>query len=221
MVVRFHECSVFSPTEVKRLASRRAWIVFPGALLGTGATLGAMALFSIVREPLAGWTGRRVGVAAGEMLPVLFMMTTLAPFLAILIWAEKISKRFALVCPNCGEDVSRLTPRILATRCCSSCRTQIIEGRRTYSESVHQRYRQLKQRQSLVYWFWVWPVVGLAILVHHWFDPSALRDCPQCLWLFGLIGTTASGWAFIRTMDRRYAPQAVLSLAVLILGLLL
>ncbi|MEL6110902.1 MAG: hypothetical protein AAFU85_33260, partial [Planctomycetota bacterium] len=173
---------MFSPDEVNRLSFRRAWILFPGALLGVLATLAAIALLAGVRDPIAQWVGQRAGASVGEAVPVLLMLPTIAPFLAILMLGEQKAKRFALVCPVCGTDESRASSRVLATRSCSSCEAQIIEGPRTRATRVYQRYCRLKQRQFLIYWLWVWPAFGLSVLAVGGFYPAATHDCPQILW---------------------------------------
>ena len=48
--------------------------------------------------------------------------------------------------------------------------------------------------------------------------PSEFANFPEMIFLAGLIGTIAAGWALARTFDRRYLFQVVASAAVLILG---
>jgi hypothetical protein len=76
----------------------------------------------------------------------------------------------------------------------------------------------MRQRRVLAYWFWAWPVLGLLVLACHWFDPMTLDNCPHMLFIPGLIGTAATGWTFVRTMDRRYLPQLGAAAFVFCLG---
>ncbi|TWT91534.1 hypothetical protein Pla52n_65250 [Stieleria varia] len=180
--------------------------------------LAYFALVGVVRDSLVDLTQRKVGKTAADVLPIVLVLPSLGFFLGALLWAERMSKRFALFCPECGTDVSKSTNRVLATRCCSSCEMQIVEGRRTHGADVFERFSQLKQRRFLIYWFWIWPVFGLFVLAYHWFDQTAWANCPQALFIPGLIGTTAAGWAFARTIDMRYLPQLGVSALVFLLG---
>lgn len=84
---------------------------------------------------------------------------------------------------------------------------------------VDKRYFRMKQKRFLVYWFWSWPVLGSAILLYHVSYPLALENCLHMLFVPGMIGTAATGWALARTAERRYVPQFGASAIVLAIGL--
>lgn len=179
---------------------------------------GYLGVVAFLRDPLVDVARQRVGRTTAEFVPLALIVPSIAVFLTPLVWAERKCKRFALICPECDSDVTRSTARILATRCCSSCGNRIVQGGLTRPPEVFDRYSRLKQRRFLVFWFWVWPVLGASALVTHWVHPSALANCIQVLFLPGLIGTVATGWAFARTADRRYLPQFGASAIVLAIG---
>ena len=209
---------MFSDAEIDGLSRQRAWILVSAATIGLFAMLGHFAVVAIVRDPLVDMTRRHIGETAAEFIPFALILPSLVFFLTPLVWAEKRSKRFALICPKCATDLSRSTNRILATRCCSSCGVRIVEGGRTRIGKVFDRYSRMKRRRLLAYWFWVWPILGTLVLTSHAFNPSIWLDCIQVLFLPGLIGTSVAGWTFARTTDRRYLPQLGASAVVFSVG---
>ena len=179
------------------------------------------AYFAVVgywRDSFVDLAQQHVGETAADLLPLALILPSLGFFLVPSVWGERKSKRHAFVCPHCNTDLSRSTRRVIATRCCRSCGKQIVEGRRTHGSKAFERLSRIEQRRFLIYWFWAWPVLGMLILGYHWFDPSALNNCPHMLFMPGLIGTAAAGWAFARTMDKRYIPQLGAAAMVLCLG---
>ena len=56
------------------------------------------------------------------------------------------------------------------------------------------------------------------MLVYQTIVPSEFADFPEMIFLAGLIGTIAAGWALARTFDRRYLFQVIASIGVLMLG---
>lgn len=209
---------MFSATEIKTLTRRRARILVPAMAIGVFALFATLAIASLARDPFVDFVRQHMGNTASEVAPIGLFLPSLAFFLLPLVWAERKSKSFALICPQCEADLSRSTARVLATRCCKSCGTRIVEGGRTRGPEVFDRYSRLKQRRFLVYWFWSWPVLGTLVLLWDSFDPSALANCVQALLVPGLIGTVATAWAFARTVDSRYLPQLGASALVLWIG---
>ena len=209
---------MLSTAEINNLSRQRARILVLAITIGILAICGYFVVAALVRDPLIDMTRQRIGKTAAEFTPLVLIVPSILFFLAPLVWAEKKSKRFALICPECNSDLTRLTKKVIVTGCCSSCGIRIVQDGRIRSPDVFDRYSRMKQRRFLVYWFWAWPVVGALVLVLHTINPSALANCIHVLFIPGLIGTAASGWAFARTTDRRYLPQLGASAIVLTIG---
>lgn len=209
---------MLTTTEINDLSKRRAWILLAAATVGVVAVIAYFAIVGSWRDPLVDMTRRHVGKTAAELLPTALILPSFGLLLAPLVWGEHKSKCYALVCPTCNTDLTRYTRRVIATRCCHYCGTQIVEGRRTREAKVFERFSRIVQRRFLVYWFWTWPIIGLLVLSYHWIDQTAMDNCPQMLFIPGLIGTVATGWAFARTLDKRYLPQLGAAVMVFFLG---
>ncbi len=210
---------MLSTADIHDLSKKRARILLPAATVGILTMFAYFALVSYWRDSLVDLARQHGGKTAADLLPLALIIPSLGLFSAPFIWGERKSKRHALVCPSCNTDLSRLTRRVLATRCCCSCGTQIVEGRRPHGAKAFERFSRIGQRRFLIYWFWTWPALGLFVLVYDWFDRATMENCPHLLFIPGVIGTVATGWAFARTMDKRYLPQFGAAVVVLCLGL--
>ena len=209
---------MLSAADINDLSKKRAWILLPAAGVGILAMFAYFALVGYCRDWLVEFARQHVGKIFADLLPLTLICPSVGFLLAPLIWGERKSKRYALICPNCNTDISRFTRRVLATRFCCSCGTQVVEGRRTHGAKAFERFSRMKQRRFLIYWFWTWPVLGLLVLAYYQFDRAAMENCPHMLFIPGLIGIVATGWAFARTMDTRYLPQLAASALVFCFG---
>lgn len=209
---------MLSTAYINNLSNKRARILVPAATVGVVAMFAYFASAVFWRDSLVASVRQHFGETTAGVLPLALILPALGVFLVPLVWGERKSKRYAFICPNCNADLSRSTRRVIATLCCRSCGTQIVKGRRTHGSDVFDRFLRIEQRRFLVYWFWAWPILGSLILGYHGFDPIAFNDCPHMLFVPGLIGTTAIGWAFARTKDKRYLPQFGAAIIVLCLG---
>jgi DNA-directed RNA polymerase subunit RPC12/RpoP len=207
--------------EVRKMSARRAWAVLP---VMTGA-IGAVFLYFTgmvyFREPLTSLAVSRFGDMARDITPIALILPAFAIFLLPSCLAAKYAGRFKTVCPACHEDISSGTDQVLSTRCCPACSQRILGGGRTHSAVVYKRYQALRSRHFLKFWFWAWPALGGLVIAWQLFDRSAFRQCPQCLWIGPLIGTATAGWAWLRTFDRRYVLQLLVSVILLGLGAVL
>ncbi|TWU51529.1 hypothetical protein Poly59_31210 [Rubripirellula reticaptiva] len=210
---------MLTTADIKDLSTKRVWILVPAITVGVVAMFAYFVAVALCRDSLVNSARQNFGETVADFLPLAMILPSLGFFLAPLVWAERKSKRYALICPECTTDLSRSTRRVIATRCCGSCGKQIVEGRRIHGPMAFERLSRVEQRRLLVYWFWAWPTLGLLLLGYHWIDPTALNNCPQMLFIPGLIGTAATGWAFARSMDKRYIPQFIASAMVLCLGI--
>lgn len=204
--------------EVREMSARRTWVVLP---MMTGA-IGAVFLYLIgmgyFREPLISLAMNRFGDTARGITPIALILPAFAIFLLPSCLAAKYVDHFKTVCPSCHEDISSGTDRVLSTRCCPACGERILGGGRTHSAAVYKRYQALRSRHFLKFWLWAWPAFGGLVIAWQLFDRSAFQRCPQCLWNGPLIGTATAGWAWLRTFDRRYVPQLLVSVVLLGLG---
>ncbi len=209
---------MLTDNDILRLNRSRFRVLIPTMALAVAAMLGYFALLSLVREPIIALVRSVAGGTAANITPIALILPALGIFLIPCIIAEKSSKRFALLCPDCSADITRRTNRVLATRCCPSCGSQVVAGGRIRGPSVYDRYVKLKTRRFLVYWLWTWPVLGALTIAWYSIAPLGLSRCLHVLFVPSLIGTVASGWSYLRTTDRRYLPQFFASAILLFVG---
>ncbi|HBE63929.1 MAG TPA: hypothetical protein DDX19_14565 [Rhodopirellula baltica] len=209
---------MLSTADINDLSKKRMWTMVLAASVGVAVMLAYFAVVAAWRDSLVAAARQNFSETTADILPFVLILPSVGFFLTALIWGEHRSKRYALMCPNCNTDLSRSMKRLAATRCCNSCGKQIVEGSRTHGPGVFARRSRIEQRKFLVYWFWIWPISGSLMLGYHWLSPIGFEDCPQMLFMPGLIGTAATGWAFARTLDKRYLPQFVGSAVVLCMG---
>lgn len=209
---------MLSTTDINELSKKRMWILIPAATVGVVVMLAYFAVVAAWRDSLVASARQSFGESTADALPIVLILPSIGFFLTAFIWGEHKIQRYALICPNCNADLSRSTKRVAATRCCNSCGKQIVEGPRTHGPEAFDRRSRIEQRKFLIYWFWAWPILGSLMIGYHWLSPIGFEDCPHMLFMPGLIGTTASGWAFARTLDKRYLPQLAGSAVVLCMG---
>jgi hypothetical protein len=203
---------------IRETSRRRAWVILPAM---TCAAVAAMLYFVGVgqfREALISFAVDQCGESARDITPIVLILPAFLLFLLPTLAAASYADRFKTICPSCEKDISNRTFQLLTTRCCPYCEHNILAGGRIRSAGVYRRYQSARWRSFLKYWLWAWPVLGLLCLVWWLFDQSALQQCPQCYWLAPLIGTAASGWAWVRTFDRRYLPSLLASIVLLGVG---
>ncbi|MCD0460258.1 hypothetical protein [Roseiconus lacunae] len=209
---------MWTEAELKRLARRRAWVLFPSVIVSSAVMLVVIAWIGSIRVPFLAAAKSRMGDTAGEIALLLLMSSSILFFLAGLVWADYRSRRFAVRCPRCDADLSISVTKLIATTRCWHCQTKVVEDRRPHSLDVYRRGLRISQRRWLVYWFWIWPVLGAAESLYAFLDPRATVDFQPILILPGLIGTSAAGWAFVRTRDHRYLHALIASALMLGLG---
>ena len=204
--------------QIQDAARSRAKVLIPAMIFAVVAVFAYLGLVAIFRDSMIGLVGRVFGDSVAGFAPVLMILPSIAVFLVPCAIAEKYATRFATICPLCSADITRSTQQVLATRRCSKCDGRIVSGGRQHDVSVYKRYCQIESRRFLGYWFWAWPLLGVAALAWHAIDNTALVRCPHFLFVPGLIGTTAGAWTVFRTYDRRYWPPTIVSSVVLIVG---
>lgn len=209
---------MLSTADISDLSKKRTWVLACSMTVGVVGMLICLAVAGYWRETFQTFVEQAVGNTATTFMPFSLILLSLAVFLVPMIWGDRRSKQYSIICPNCSTDVSRFTRRILTTRCCYYCGKQIVEGERTHGPAAFERFSRMQQRRFLKYWFWTWPVLGSFVLAYHWYAPSALDNCPHMLFVPGLIGTIATSWAFVRTEDKRYLPQWFAAVIILCLG---
>lgn len=212
------DCPMLTISEVAILNRQRAWILYPAMAIGTLAVFGYLGLAAIIRNPLVDWIELHIGATSAEMAPMLLVLPSIAFFLVPLVRAERKAKRYALICPQCANDITCSTARVIATRCCSSCRVRVVQDGRIRDSRVFDRYSRRNRGRFLVYWLWAWPFVGATAIAFRAINPSALENCSQTFFLPGLVGTAAAAWSFVRTFDNRYRPPLIASAILFVWG---
>ncbi|MFM7562333.1 MAG: hypothetical protein ACKO81_04775 [Planctomycetota bacterium] len=219
------KCAVvmLTVTDINDFEKKRAWILIPAMSVGLVTMSAYLSVIAFWQDSMVDYAKQNVGEGAAACLSLAMLIPSIGFFLAPLVWAERKSKHYLLLCPECKTDLSDSSRRVVATRCCGHCGKQIVEGRRIRSGKAFERLARIEQRRALFcflyYWLWVWPILGLLILGYHWINPTASSNCPEVLFLPGFIGTTMTGWIFARTMDKRYLLLLGASAIVLCLGM--
>ncbi|XZE22302.1 hypothetical protein SH449x_002221 [Pirellulaceae bacterium SH449] len=209
---------MFTTIEINRISRLRARILTVTGAIGISLVLAYFAWLAWVRDLIINWSERNFGQLAADFTPPLLILPAFAIMLAACWWIDKRLATIGPFCPACKSDISKSTRRVLASRCCTSCGEQIVEGKRTYGKKVLDRYYRRKQLRFLKYWLWGWPIGGLVLLALHGLAGSLLAECPQALFVPGLIGTSSCAWALIRTRQLKLLPLFSLSLLVLLLS---
>ncbi len=189
-----------------------------GLVIGIFAIAACLAYLAYFRGTLQELARVRFGEIGVRAVPLVLIFLACVLYVCVLVLAEKRSKKYALLCPNCTADLSRSTARVIATRCCAQCDVQIVRGKRIRKTEVYKRHLRLKQRRFLAHWFWTWPTLGAFTLLCYAIEPSVFSTCMPVTFLPGVIGVTASGWTMARTMDQRYLPQFAASILVFCIG---
>ncbi len=210
---------MYQEPEIRNLSKQRYCLILPAMCFGAIAMFGYLGLLAVVRADVIAWAGNNFGGDAENWIMIPLIIPSIVIFLVPACIAEHKAKRYSISCPNCSRDLTQSVQKILKTRCCSNCKKRVVSNGKMRSSETYARYCQRRWRNYLVYWFWAWPICGIMILTWHALDSSAFRNCPHMIFLFGLIGTIATGWAFVRTNDRRYLAQTVTSTAVFALGI--
>jgi hypothetical protein len=203
--------------EIREMSSRRTWAVLPAMTFAIMAVFLYFAGMIYFRERVSSLVLDRFSGTAREIAPIAMILPAFVIFLLPSLLAARYAQKFKTVCPSCNKDISSRTDRVLLTKCCPACSEQILIGR-AHSAAVYKRYQAIRSRCFLRWWLWVWPALGGLAITWQLLDREALRQCPQNLWIPPLIGTSAAGWAWLRTSDRAYVAQLLASVALLGLG---
>ena len=206
-------------SEFRTKSKQRFSLMLLAMCFGLLAMFGYFGLLAFVRADVIAWANNNFGADSEHWIMLPLMIPAVAIFLLPTCVAEHKAKRYSISCPSCSKDLTQSVQRILKTRCCSNCGKRVIENGKMRSNESYARYCQRRWRNYLVYWFWAWPVCGVTMLIWHLIDSSSFENCPHMIFLFGLVGTIATGWALIRTYDYRYLPQTITSTIVLALGI--
>ncbi len=209
---------MFTEAEVKKRSKDRFRIIIPGLTIGVMAIFAYFGLLERVKEPLLESARTLFGPTVSDLLLFALILLVIPLFLTPCLIAERFAKKHSLICPNCNADLNRVVRRVLKTRCCSKCGSRIVEGGRVRQSKVYDRWRMLRACHSLVYWFWIWPIVGTICILSIWTMPSTFQNCRQMPMLIGLIGTSSTGWALIRTRDKRYLLSFLASTVIFAIG---
>jgi hypothetical protein len=208
---------LLTAADINTLAKKRNQIMMVALVVGIAGIAvyltGIGLLFDLFRNP---GTHRHPRPEDG------FSFLAFLPVHAILIgtlsWGERKVLRYAITCPNCHADITRVSQKIIATRCCHHCNQRIVEEGRTHGIAAFRRLARIQQRRFLIYWLWVWPIMAAVFFLLSQFDQTMLQNCPQILVAPGILGAVSAGWSFARTLDYRYFPQLIASAAVLVWG---
>jgi hypothetical protein len=203
---------MFTEQQLRELSRRRVRVILPTMLLAVAAMLLYFLGVGQVHDAIQLAIKDRFGNGAAEAADLGLILVALAIFLVPTCIAEGYAKRFQSYCPSCGQLLKRIEG-VIATKCCPSCENQIVTGNRVRSHSGYKRFQDRRARTFLVVWFWAWPAMALSELVWWYFYPQQALECR--IWVAPLIGTTASGWTWVRTFDHRYVPQLIASVTLL------
>ena len=206
-------------SELRTKSKQRFSLILPAMCFGVLAMFGYFGLLALVRDDVVAWANHNFGANSENWIMFPLIIPAILIFLLPTCVAERKAKRYSIPCPSCNNDLTLSVPRVLKTRCCSNCGKRVVENGKMRSNETYSRYCQRQWRNYLVYWFWTWPVCGVTILIWHRFGSSSFENCQHMIFVFGLLGTIASGWALIRTYDYRYLPQTIASMIVLALGI--
>jgi len=205
--------------QLREMLARRNRTLLPTMLGAVGGVFLYFAVMGLVREPLVALVVRKAGPIAGELTTIALVFSAFSIFLVPSCIAEKYVARFNLMCPACDRMIPIIRcRRLLLTRTCPECGERILEGGRVRHAAVYKRYEAVRTRRMLRTWGWVWPVLGGLALIWHWLDPTGFQNCPQCLWTSPLVGMVSAGWVWLRTHDRRFAPQFAMSAILFCVG---
>ncbi len=188
---------------VRETAARRAKVLIPAIF---GGLLGGFGCLLLVRA------------SNGPTVNGVLILLGVAVFLASGVLAERYVKRFVLVCPSCSAEIARALQYVLATRRCRECGEQIVAGGRVHSDAAYRRQKRMESLRFLQYWLWLWPLLSCVTLGWHAIDPTAFARCPHVLFVSSLIGAVAGGWTLLRTGNRRYLAQTVVSSMLFVAG---
>lgn len=209
---------MYSEPELRELLTQRNRLLISALCIAAFGMFSYFGLISLFRGEIIGWAQNEFGPEAENWIMVPVVLCSFAFFLVPLLIAERRAEQFSITCPNCEKKLNQSFERILKTRCCSSCDKRILQTGKVRDSKTYARYSQRRWRNYLVYWFWTWPAFAVLLLLWHSFEPTSFDECPHMIFLFGLIGTSAATWAWARTNDWRYSPQAIVSFVCLVWG---
>jgi hypothetical protein len=204
---------MFTEQHLGELSRRRIRVLLPTILFGVAAMLLYLLCVAQLRDATQLAIKGRFGDGAARVAPFGLILVAFGLFLVPICIAEKYAKRFQCYCPLCGHLLSRIAA-VLATKRCPACERQIVAGNRARSYATYKRLQAWRTRQFLAIWLWAWPASGLLGLVWWYFCPEEAINC-GAFWAVPLIGTATSGWAWLRTFERRYVPQLTANIALL------
>ncbi len=206
--------SLYTESDLREAERRKNRELLPAVTFGVVALFLYLIIMRYVRADVEEFLLSRFGKNAANLSFLVLGPPALVVFLVPCILAERKIKGWWLRCPSCSLPLEKIAETI-ATRCCPKCDEQIVVARRRRSRAAYRRMWDRHVRQFLVYWLWSWAVLSAAGTVWWYFDPAAAAKC-SIVWLATLIGATASAWTWLRTLDRRYFLQVILSMVFLV-----
>lgn len=153
---------------------------------------------------IMGWWERALEMR-GQPTTIVGVFGILGAFVSLapmMIAAWRIDK-FRMYCPLCDADITNAEGVVLATRCCNHCQQRIVQGGRTHSAKVYQRYSSYRLTRLLRRCLWVIPAVCMLALVQSSYDPQMAKRVHENLILCSVLGIVGCTWKFARTRDRR------------------
>lgn len=211
---------MFTESEITERYKRRQRIMIAGMVVGILGLFAYFGLMFLLKDSFKALATAAFGTTFAEIARIGLVLPGLAVFLASLIYAEQKAGKLRLACPACDVDVMRSHNPILKTRCCHACGQRLIEGGKARGEDVLRRWSRRKQNAFLANWLWAWPSFNAIVLVLHWLNPTAFRNCLPWLFVPGLVGTVAAFWSFARTKNFRYTLPAAISGVLFVVGVL-
>lgn len=209
---------MFTTQEFRSAEFRRGSIVLAGLLASAVALFASLfLLMNVYRESIIQIASDFFGPSAADWMPPLMTLSAVLGFLILLCMTAGFSQRFNTVCSTCKKGISMHAQEVLVTRVCPGCESQVIVGR-IRSKAVYWRHKERQTRTFLKYWLWGWAIFSMVFLGYYYFSPKPLQRCVGYLFMLPLIGTASAGWSWIRTRDRDYLSQFLLSAQLLVLG---
>jgi hypothetical protein len=200
---------MYTEHELREMMRRDKWVLLPAMSFAVAAVFVYLIVMGQLRPGFEEALGNHFSKRTADASFVFLIPPAIAVFLAPLLIAERRIKRWNPRCPSCASPLGRLD-KVIATRSCPTCDTQIIVAKRTRPGAAFSRMLDRQSRGFLVYWLWLWPALTTAGFIWWYFDPDKAQAC-RVIWIVPLIGAAVSGWTWIRTFDRRYVLQAIVS----------
>jgi hypothetical protein len=206
---------MFTEHQLRESARIRARVLVPALIVGVAGVFLYIALVALIRESFVSLVASRAGEGIAEYAVIGLALPAFAAFLLPVMIAERYARRFRQHCPGCSEDLTGRMRGVLATRRCPRCEEQIVEGGCPRSWAAYARYESRRFRAGLTLWLWFWPILAAVLLVWACFDRTRLQQSWPGLLIAPVFAAALAAWTWLRTFDRRYFPQLMVSVVLL------